>query len=262
VLPLDDDPLLAPLAPRAPVHLPWTLRLRDRVLSYLPLLLMALLALATWWLVKNTPGAPATGQERALRHEPDYLMQGFRLQRFAATGELRVEIEGTQMRHYPDTDTIEIDEVRLRSLGEDGSVLRATAHRALSDGKGTQVQLLGAAQVVRDAPAGRGNAAPVEVRSEFLRVFTEEQRVQTDQPVQVLQGSNDIRAAGVDYDHRSGLARYQGPAKARFDPPGRRRCAAAWPTWGCSTPATASRTSSPRRSRCWPGWASAGRSWR
>ncbi|WP_157271161.1 LPS export ABC transporter periplasmic protein LptC [Azohydromonas aeria] len=220
MLPLDDDPPLAPLAPRAPVHLPWTLRLREMVLSYLPLLLMALLALATWWLVKNTPGAPATSQERVLRHEPDYLMQGFRLQRFAATGELRMEIEGTQMRHYPDTDTFEIDEVRLRSLGEDGSVLRATARRALSDGKGTQVQLLGAAQVVREAPDG---GAPVQVRSEFLRVFTEEQRVQTDQPVQVLQGSNDIRAAGVDYDHRSGVARYQGPARARFDPPGRRR---------------------------------------
>lgn len=221
MLPLDDDPL-TPSTParRAPVQLPWGLRLREAVLSYLPLLLMALLALATWWLVKNTPSAPVPGQEQPLRHVPDYSMQGFRLQRFAAAGELRVQIEGTQMRHYPDTDTVEIDEVRIRSLQEDGSVLRASARRALSDGKGTQVQLLGGAQVVREMTDG---SPPIEVRSEFLQVFVDAQRVQTDQPVQVLQGSNDIRAAGVDYDHRSGLAQYRGPVRAHFDPPGRRR---------------------------------------
>jgi lipopolysaccharide export system protein LptC len=218
VLPLDDDPL-APPTTRAPLQLPWPLRLREAVMSYLPLLLMALLALATWWLVKNTPGTPVPGPAQPLRHEPDYSMQGFMLQRFAATGELRAQVEGTQMRHYPDTDTLEIDEVRIRSLGEDGSVLRASARRALSDGKGTQVQLFGGAQVVRETPDGN---LPIEVRSEYLQVFVDDQRVQTDQPVQMLQGSNDIRAAGVDYDHRSGVARYQGPAKARFDPPGRR----------------------------------------
>ena len=39
--------------PRAPT--PWHLRLRDALSSYLPLLLMTLLALATWWLVQNSP---------------------------------------------------------------------------------------------------------------------------------------------------------------------------------------------------------------
>jgi lipopolysaccharide export system protein LptC len=38
--------------------MPWHLRLREALSSYLPLLLMALLALATWWLVKNSPRPP------------------------------------------------------------------------------------------------------------------------------------------------------------------------------------------------------------
>ncbi|NML18647.1 LPS export ABC transporter periplasmic protein LptC [Azohydromonas sp. G-1-1-14] len=200
--------------------MPWGLRLREWVLAYLPLLLMALLALATWWLVKNTPIVSAPGSERPLRHEPDYTMQGFTLQRFTPTGALRVQIEGTQMRHYPDTDTFEIDEVRVRSLGEDGSVIRARAQRALSDGKGTHVQLLGGAQVVRETRDGQ---PPVEFRSEFLQVFLDTERVQTDQPVQMLQAGNDMRAAGLDYDHRSRVAQLKGPVKARLDPPGRRR---------------------------------------
>ena len=220
MLALDDDPSLPPPPPRAPVQMPWSLRLREWVLAYLPLLLMALLALATWWLVKNTPTTPAPGGERPLRHEPDYTMQTFTLQRFTPTGALQVQIEGEQMRHYPDTDTFEIDGVRVRSLGEDGSVIRARAQRALSDGKGTHVRLFGGAQVVRETQDGR---EPIEFRSEFLQVFLDTERVQTDQPVQMLQGGNDVHAAGLDYDHRRRFAQLQGPIKARLDPPGRRR---------------------------------------
>lgn len=222
MLALDDDPLSPPAPPpqRPAMRMPWPLRLREWVLGYLPLLLMAVLALATWWLVKSTPNAPAPGGEQAVRHVPDYTMQGFKLQRFTPQGALRVQIEGTQMRHYPDNDTFEVDEVRIRFLGEDGTVLRATARRALSDGKGTQVQLMGNAVVVREAQDGR---PPLEIRSELLTFFTEAERVVTDQPVRMLQGSNDMRAAGVDYDHRSGLAQFTGPMRARLDPPGRRR---------------------------------------
>ncbi|WP_238446923.1 LPS export ABC transporter periplasmic protein LptC [Azohydromonas australica] len=220
MLALDDDTLPPPPPRRVPVQMPWGLRVREWALGYLPLLMMALLALATWWLVKNTPSAPGTDTERPVSHVPDYTMNGFTTQRFAPTGALRVQIEGAQLRHYPDTDTFEIDNVRIRALGEDGSVTNATARRALSDGKGTHVQLLGSAQVVHETTDGR---EPVEFRGEALQLFTETERVYSDQPVQVLQGRNDIRAAGIDYDHRSRVAQLQGPIKARLDPPARRR---------------------------------------
>ena len=71
---------------------------------------MALLALGTWWLVRNTPRARRAARRPAPpRHEPDYSMRGFTVQRFAPDGALRVQIEGDALRHYPDTDTLEID---------------------------------------------------------------------------------------------------------------------------------------------------------
>ena len=47
--------------------LPWRARVLDSLSSYLPLLLMGLLALGSWWLVKNTPLAdgPRAAQPRA-----------------------------------------------------------------------------------------------------------------------------------------------------------------------------------------------------
>ena len=55
----------------------------------------------------SLPGAerPATPP----RHDPDYSMRHFTLRRFTPEGRLRLDIEGDVMRHYPDTDTVEID---------------------------------------------------------------------------------------------------------------------------------------------------------
>ena len=45
----------------------------------------------------------------------------------AADGSLRVKVQGTQMRHYPDTDTIEVDGVTINAYGPDGRVTTASS---------------------------------------------------------------------------------------------------------------------------------------
>ncbi|MDY0106413.1 MAG: LPS export ABC transporter periplasmic protein LptC, partial [Giesbergeria sp.] len=44
----------------------------DRFSLYLPVLLMGLLALGTWWLVRNAPQVQVPRPASAPRHEPDY----------------------------------------------------------------------------------------------------------------------------------------------------------------------------------------------
>ena len=95
--------------------MPWFLRLRDTLSSYLPLLLMAALALGTWWLVKNTPGAPPARSADVARGVPDYSMRRFEVQRFAPDGRLTARLEGKELRHYPESDRIEVDELRLQA---------------------------------------------------------------------------------------------------------------------------------------------------
>src|SRR6185436_6947233 len=83
------------------------------------------------------------------RHEPDYVMTSSVVQRFAADGTLRTQIEGDTLRHYPDDDTLEIDSARIRSIADNGAVTLATARRALANGDGSEVQLIGDARVNR-----------------------------------------------------------------------------------------------------------------
>ena len=221
---MDIDALLQPLDPPPPrtaparPQQPWHWRIGQVLSAYLPLLLMALLALGTWWLVQNTPRPDLPRAAAPPRHEPDYTMQGFTLQRFGADGRLRVQVQGTQLRHYPDTDTLEIDGVTIRALASDGSVTRASARRALSNGDASEVQLLGGAQVVREATA----AGPqIEFDSEFLHAFLDTERLRSHLPVRLRQGASDLRVGAIDYDHLTRVARLGAPVRARFDAPRR-----------------------------------------
>jgi lipopolysaccharide export system protein LptC len=198
-----------PVVPTAP----WHLRLFDLVSAYLPLAMMAILAAGTWWLVRNAPTFEAPRAAAPPRHEPDYVMTGFVVQRFGADGSLRTQIEGTTLRHYPDDDTLEIDAARIRAIGENGLVTIATAQRALANGDGSEVQLIGDARVYRP-PSGKEEA--VEFRSEFLHAFRNVEQVRSHLPVVMTQGTNVVRASSMSYDNLSRQVEFKGRATATF----------------------------------------------
>lgn len=206
---LPDLPEIALGGPRRP-HQPWHLRVRDAVSSYLPLLLMAALALATWWLVKNTPGAPAERSTAVDPAVPDYTMRRFTLQRFAPDGRLVARLEGREMRHYPANDRIEVDELLLQAWAPDGRLTTATARRAVSNGAASEFALQGGAEVVGTDLDG----TPVEIRSEFLQAFIERRVVRTSLPVTVKHGASQLRAVGLQYDVDNRTLDFLGPVKA------------------------------------------------
>lgn len=216
--PLPPDLRLAPAAPPADVRrlaAPWSARLLDTATAYLPLLLMGLLALGTWWLVKNTPLFEAGTPAAPLRHEPDYTMQQFVVQRFAADGALRVQIEGEVLRHFPDTDTIEVENPRIRAFAPDGRVTNATAKRALANGDGNEIELTGDARVVSHPAA---DAEPLEFRGEYLHLFVKTEQVRSHLPVAMTQGATELHADSLAYDNRARLLEFKGRVRASFMP--------------------------------------------
>ena len=201
---------------------PWYLRAIDTASTYLPLLLMAMLALGTWWLVKNTPLFEADRAAAPLRHEPDYTMTRFMVQRFGPGGSMRVQIEGDLMRHYPDTHTFEIDNPRIRAIGDDGRVTTATARSALSNRDGSEVQLSGDAHVVREAlVTAKSKEQAIDFRSEFLHYFQFSERVRSHLPVVVTQGGTELRADTMAYDNLARVLDLKGHVRAVLSAPNR-----------------------------------------
>ena len=209
-VPLSLGPPARPAAERR--RAPWYHRLREGLSSYLPIVLMLLLALATWWLAKNSPQAAGPAVAGPERTEPDYTMSGFALERFDAAGTLKLRIEGAEMRHFPASDRIEIEDARIRVVAADGRVTLAHARRALSNGDGSEVQLMGGAEVTSEDAQG----APLVMRSEFLHAFMVTERVRSHLPVMVLQGRSEMRAAGMDYQHATQRLDLKGPTRVTF----------------------------------------------
>ena len=181
----------------------------DRVTIYLPIILTALLALGTYWLVRNAPRLLEPTTKEAPVHEPDYFMRGFVLKSFLPDGALRSELAGKEGRHFPDNDTF--DRVCMRSASTSKVSLNADA---------TEVQLFGNAVVVRDAGTSKDGkpAARLEFRGDFLHAFLDTERVQSNKPVTLIRGNDRFTADSMDYDNATGVANLQGRVRGMLMP--------------------------------------------
>lgn len=222
---MNNDGVLEPLEALAPLQgaaqvgprwqaLPWPSRVIDALGSYLPLLVMALLALGSWWLVKNTTLPEVARAPAPVRHEADYTMHRFSVQRFTPDGFLRAQIEGETLLHFPDTDTLEIERPQVQGYSSDGSLTLASAQRAVSNSDASEVQLLGDARVTHHAatPGDEGLA----FRGEFLHAFLKQEQLRSHLPVTVTRGGTVIRAEGFEYDHLQRTVVMKGRVKASF----------------------------------------------
>jgi lipopolysaccharide export system protein LptC len=192
----------------------------DRVAVYLPIIVMGLMALGTYWLVRNTPGlgpAEIRGEEV---HEPDNLMRTFSIKTFEPSGRLKSEVFGTEARHFPDTNTTEIDQPRIRSFNARGELTVATARLAISNGDGSEVQLIGDAVVTREAVTGAdGRIRPrMQFRGEFLHAFLNSERVQSHKPVELTRGDNRFTADNLEFDNLDQVMDLRGRVRGSLVP--------------------------------------------
>ena len=126
-----------PLGPRQKTGL-WygLLRQWDRLAMYMPLLTMAVLALGTYWLVRNTPAFISAPAAVEVGHEVDYFMHKFTVKTFAysngdgsevqLTGNARVIREATTSANGKENPRLEFQGEFLHAfLNEE----RVTSHK-------------------------------------------------------------------------------------------------------------------------------------
>ena len=147
-------------------------------------------------------------------------MRRFSVKTFDAVGRLKSEVLGNDARHYHDTDTLEIDFVRIRSINNEGRLSTASASRALTNGDASEVQLFGDARVVREEMLDKiGQLQPrMEFRGEFLHAFMNPERVKSDQPVQLTRGRDKFTADSMDFDNSNHVMELKGRVKGTLVP--------------------------------------------
>jgi len=199
--------------PRAPQ--PWGARLREWLSGYLPLLLMLLLALATWWLARHSLGAAPARKDAAVAHVPDYTLDRFHLERFDAQGALKLTLDGEHLKHYPDDDMMEVETLHVVLTEPEGRRVTATARQGRARGDGSEIWLDGQAQVVSEQPG----QPPVQINGEHLRALPRMKRVESDAAAVVQQGTSVVEAAdGLEYDQVARQVTLRGHTRATYEP--------------------------------------------
>jgi lipopolysaccharide export system protein LptC len=213
VLDSDSEPLaLAPLLALArseplPPE-PWPTRIGQGFARWLPILLMAGLAILTFWLVRQSVPVAAERPDAPIGHSPDYEMRAFSIQQHGAAGAAPSVIEGDQVRHFPDTDTFEMEGVRLRWLDEQGRSTLITARHATMDPARDEVVLREQARLLR--PAQPGVDQGLELWGDHLVFDTKAQTLRSDQRVTVRYGPHEFEGGGLRYDHLAGVLDLRG----------------------------------------------------
>jgi lipopolysaccharide export system protein LptC len=196
-------------------------RVWDRLAVYLPIVMMGLMAMTTYWLVRNAPVTGDAELEADPRHVPDYFMRDFTVKVFAADGKLKSEMVGIEGRHYPDTDTLEIDQPHIRIISPEGRLTTAVAKRGLINSDGSEAQLFDKAVVVREATINaQGVAVPrTELQSDFLHLFANTEEVRSHLPVVLVRGAGDrFSGDGMDYDNLDRVMQLNGRVRGTLLP--------------------------------------------
>ena len=190
-------------------------RTLDRLTVYLPLFLFAILALGSWWLVRSVPELMPPCLDPQLRQDPDFRLDQFTVKSFDASGRLTREISGQSATHFPATQSLHIEGVRILTENEVGTRLTAQAKKGISREVEQQVTLSGEAMAVRQADK---RSPRVELRGETLTAWLQEDRLVSDQPVRIMRETDVFSAQTMNFDVRSGQYELQGQVRAVLPP--------------------------------------------
>ena len=191
----------------------------DQASLYLPVILMGVLALGSYWIIGQSPAPAEPPAARAPVTGPGAVMQDFLLRDFGPDGQLLLKITGVQLQHYPDAARLVVEQVRLQQRDAQGSLSFAQADRLESTTDRTVHRLSGNVVLLRPARPATATQPAVpeqEFRSQALTLYTQANRIESDQPVAIRRGAHLLWAQGMRYDPSSGQLELRGQVRATF----------------------------------------------
>lgn len=174
-------------------------RFYDRLAALLSILLLAALAMATWYLARVSDRTDNGGPDRSKTHDPDYFADDFRLTRLNARGEPVYRMTASHMAHYPDDDSISYVQPVLVSLDPAQPLITVRADRGTTTSGGVQTRLYDNVVLTR---AGFDRYPPLRIESEYMLLISAEQDIaRTDKPVRIHYGDSQLDGTGMEFNN-------------------------------------------------------------
>ncbi len=181
-----------------------------------PLALLALLALLTFW-IQRTMQPPAPRMDGSTRHDPDYTLNNFVTSKTDTKGNLRYRLTASEMRHYPDNDSTELQQPHVTRYAPGKPTTEIEGQRGLVSSNGENIQFIDNVKVVRQASKGRGEMV---VLADTLTLQPKKDLVTTDGPVVITQAPKTvIHATGMIYDKKQQTVKLLKNVRVHYERP-------------------------------------------
>lgn len=183
---------------------------------WFPLALLALMALITIWIDRNVQ-APQAKRDGSSRHDPDYKLNNFSTTKTDADGNLRWVLSATEMIHYPDDDSTQLQRPRFTQYTVGKPYTQIQGQRGFVSSNGDNVYIMDNVKVVRQAFEGRGE---MTVLTEYLHLIPDDDLATTDRPVVITQAPKTvIYGTGMIYNKKERTLKLLSKVRVHYERP-------------------------------------------
>lgn len=160
---------------------------------WLPILVLALAAGGTWWLLRQvTP--PVLQKPAPATHIPDYYFTDATVTTLNDHGKPEAVMTAPRMLHHPGDDSVEVFAPRVEYFIAGGQPWHLQADHALLPSGGKLVELDGHVEMQR---VGNNGGPPLIIHTDKMNVDLNTKIATTADPVEILQGNSRMTAVGM-----------------------------------------------------------------
>ena len=191
------------------------------LLRLLPLILMGILTLMTFWLVQKSNPAETPKLVPPRLHEPDYTIKNGALSALNEVGDTKYRILGKEVIHYDDDASIDIIAPRMRLFQVGKPPVTVKSDTGHLDGDLTVLDLNDHAQIARPAQAATATEPAMFrllAQSSFFKVLINDDIIETDKPITLEQGMSVMNSTnGGTFNNVEQSMVLQGDVKGRIE---------------------------------------------
>ncbi|MDR1529616.1 MAG: LPS export ABC transporter periplasmic protein LptC [Burkholderiales bacterium] len=193
-----------------------------RLISWSPLLFLGGLAVLTYWL--NTQiQSPDTFGDKEKAHTQDLFIKNFRAVIFDENGFPKQQLAADYAEHFVDDESIILARPQLMITHPERPRLTMRAEQGKVSGDHKNVYLERDVVVMRAADKSGGGGGffsnePLTMRTESLHLLPEDEKMQTNQQVEISSPSGKIESTGMDLNDKTKTIKLHTNVKGYFEP--------------------------------------------
>ncbi len=176
----------------------------------------AALALGSFWLVEVMKKQTEDSIPDRVRTEPDFYVEKFNFVRMAKSGEARYNLTGTEMKHYPQDGSYQIQNPVMHSYSADRPPMVSSSLRATVNNNSTEVHMYDNVHIDKPASA---KSQQFQLKTSYLLILPDEDVMKTPKPVELQLGKSILKGSGMFANNATGEFRLSSKVTGQYQPP-------------------------------------------